>query len=203
MVTTMPNDNRQDSGPPPGSSSNIEVLAAIARVDNRVHEVSNNQKDLNIKVSNLTGKIDAQRQAHDQLTSSLSEVKSEIKDVKIIAEQARKEAQEARGDALEAKKRVSDTQQGFNATLAAVHTSQNMVAAKAEEVDKKTTAIATETTAQTATLTQVVRTNAVQTEMIKNAQSKLAQWVILAGIAGTVLGKFIDALMVAISSVHH
>jgi hypothetical protein len=148
----MTADNRTDSGPIPAvaqpTPAETQILGILA-------EVRASQKGLDIKVDGLTDAHGQQKIALNNLGTAVADVKVELARVSGVASNALATAQDA-------KKGVSQTQQEFSTTLAAVNVATNKTADQAAKVavmaDAHTVALAALTTVnnnQTLTLEKI------------------------------------------------
>jgi chromosome segregation ATPase len=158
-----PLDSRKDSGEMLEVKSGTlaeQIHSMLGDLKTSMAEVRASQKGLDIKVDGLTGSHAEHRQSLHNLGSTVAEMKVEIGQVRVIAERADEKANKANA-------KISDTVHSFETTMSAVNASQNLVAQKAELVERKTDAIATETIVQTRSLATLAAVNTVQTSMLE------------------------------------
>jgi chromosome segregation ATPase len=145
----MPLDPRRDSGEMSQSSPDVSqhpgsmemrIMARLDALDKQGEDTRAAVKELAIGVSSLKGSHDDHRRSLQEHGSNLLELKHEGSKVKLIADTALSTAQEA-------KRGVSSTNHDLSGTLAGVKTSQDLVAKKAQEVERKTDAIVERTEA--------------------------------------------------------
>lgn len=183
-------DPRKDSGEMPAVDTparniSLEILLKLEKLANDNLETRSTLKEVLIATSELKTSHGDHRKSLDTLAATVLEMKGEVADVRKIAERAD-------ANATGAHRKISETQSGLTMTLEGVKAGQNGLAAKTFDIAK-------ETTAQTATLARQSAQIDVATSLLENAKKHLPALLAAATIAGTLLGKFLDAL---ISTVH-
>lgn len=162
------------------------ILVELRRMHEGIDEVRAGTKSLAVQVSELTTAHGTHRGSLERLTDELHLVKTEVAKVRVIAERADEAA-------VGAHRKISDTQHGLTMTLEGVQAGQNGLASK-------TAAVAAETFAQTTMLAAQAQQLTLATTLLERAKRNLPALLALATIAGTILGKLLEAVLAVI---HH